>query len=175
MSSVRWKSGQVQAAIAKHLEDGLTSLGWMDVPPRWTSTPFRWDPDFDAEAFAEGTDMPTPNVVGLSLGNIPDVEPEELGDGLRSIDFPVFVDIYTESRGISLNLSDDIQAILAGELWTTSRYIPLYDQTQQPPTLMTDNALEARTVMARWPEGADRYKRRWRIVNFTARYYWVPS
>lgn len=173
--TIRFRSSQIQDSTARHLKAALTALGWLDDPPRWTDTPFVWDPDFDPEAVDESDGPPARNTIGLSIGDIADNVINDLGGGLQSVNVPIFVDLYSEKRGISLNLSDDLQQVLQGELWSPSRYIPLYDHSQDPPVLNTDVALEARLVEARWGTGTQSWRRTWRIVSFTGTLYYVGA
>lgn len=172
---MRWRTGHVQRSVARHLYSGLTSLGWFDDPARYTETPFVWEPDHDPDAVAAGNGPAKPNTIGLSIGDVPDILPQELGGGLQSQNIPVFVDIYAEKRGIARNLGDDVQGILQGEVWAPSRYVPFYDFSASTPTLVTDQAIEARGVEARWPVGAGDWRRRWRVVSFTAVVYWTGA
>ena len=165
---MRWRTGHVQASVSRHLHAGMTSIGWFDSPPRWTETPFVWDPDFNAEQVLAGGGPASTNTIGISLGDVPENSILDLGGGLQSINMPIFVDIYAENRNTARNVGDDIQQILQGELWATSRYIPLYDFAQTPPHLDTSQALEARLIEARWPPGAGDFRRNWRVVSFTA-------
>lgn len=170
---MRWRSGQVQASVSKHLKDGLSSLGWFDDPPRWTATNFVWDPDHDPEAVAAGNGPANPNTIGLSLGDVPDNSILDLGGGLQSVNIPVFIDIYAENRATARNLGDDIQQILQGELWTRTRYIPLFNHNVTPAVVDHTQALEARIVDARWTSGPGDWRRRWRVVSFTATVYFT--
>lgn len=174
---MRWPTRQMQASVALHLKTALTDLGWLADVPTLTEYPVRWDADHDAEGLVSAGGPQGENVIGLSLGDTPENREEEMGDGLLSVSVPVFLDIYGENRSIALNISDDIMAILQGQLWTPSRYIPLYDHSQDPPVLVTDRALEARLPEARWPSGGatgqavPEWRRRWRVVSFTATTY----
>lgn len=173
---MRWPTRQVQASIALHVKTALDDLGWFADVPTLTEYPVRWDADFDPEGMVSGGGPTGENLIGLSLGDTPDNVAQEMGGGLLAVNVPVFIDVYGEKRGVALNLSDDIQGVLQGELWTPSRYIPLYDHSQDPPVLVTDRALEARMVEAAWPSGGSgvavaEWRRRWRVVRFTATSY----
>ena len=173
---MRWPTRQTQASIALHIKTALTDLGWLADVPMHTEGLVRWEPDHDPEGLVSNGGPQGENLIGLSIGETPDNRPEEMGGGLLSVSIPVFIDIYGEKRGVALNISDDIQAVLQGELWTPSRYIPLYDHSQDPPQLVTDRALEAREVEAAWPSGGPgiavpEWRRRWRVVRFTATSY----
>jgi len=173
---LRWASRMMQRSISTHVKTGLTNLGWFATPPGFADNPITWDDDHDTEGAVAGGVAPVGNTVGLSIGDVPDSAVEELGGGLLSIDYPVFFDIYGENRSTALNIADDIVGILQGELWSPSRYIPLYDQSQSPPTLLTQECCEARLVEARWNVGTQvEWRRRWRIVTFTATRYYIGS
>lgn len=152
----------------------MASLGW--AAPTFAENPIHWDYDHDAEAVVAGGGPQVPNTVGLSLGAIPDHIEQELGatqGGLHAVAIPVFLDIYGESRAVALNLADDLTGILQGVLWAPSRYVPLYDLSVDPPTIIPDRACEMTGIEARWPAGRDvEWRRRWRIVNATATVYY---
>ena len=173
---MRWPTRQLQASVEKHLREGLTALDWFADPPVNTAHPVVWDPDHDTEGLVAGGGPQAENLIGLSVGDVPDTRPQEIGQGLVAVNVPVFVDIYGENRSVSLNLSDDVMGILQGEVWSNSRYVPFYDFSVTPALLVTDRAIEARIVEARWPgQGAGlaqvEWKRRWRVVSFTATCY----
>lgn len=177
---MRWPTRQLQASVEKHLREGLSSLLWLANPPIHTQHPLTWDPDHDTEGLVAGGGPQAQNLIGLSVGDVPDNMPQEIGQGLVAVNVPVFVDIYGENRSVALNLSDDVMGILQGEVWTPSRYIPFYDHSTNPPTLVTNRAIEARYVEARWPGaqaglGLVEWRRRWRVVSFTATMYFNTS
>lgn len=173
---MRWPTRQMQRSVALHLQSALTDLGWLADVPTQTEYVVRFDPDHDPEGLVSGGGPQGENLIGLSLGDVPENRPEEMGDGLVSVSVPVFIDIYGENRSTALNISDDVLQVLQGQLWTPSRYIPLYDHSQTPPLLVTDRALEAREIEAAWPSGGagtavPEWRRRWRVVKFTATTY----
>lgn len=172
---MRWPTRMLRASISLHIKSNLTTLGWFADPPGFAQHPINWDEDHDAEAVVAGGTPPPMNTVGLTVGDVPDAKARELGDGLTSIDYPVFLDVYGEDRSTAMNIADDIVGILQGAL-TPSRYIPLYDHSHDPAppdvsALITDETCEARLIEARWPTGMQEWRRRWRIVSFTATHY----
>lgn len=170
MTNLRWPTRSIQRAVGEHLKAGLTALGWFTSPrPDFAEFPITWDPEHDTEEVISGEGPAAPNTVGISTGDVPDQRPEELGGGLWSVSIPGFIDIYGENRSIALSIGDDVQRILQGQLWTPSSYIPLYDYTTLPKSLITDQTCEATLIEARWPGGgASEWRRKWRVVNFTA-------
>lgn len=179
MTALRWPTRTIQGSISDCLKSAMTTLGWFDPSKGWlaeTET-INWDPDHDVETAVAGQTPPKLNTVGISIGSIPDYVVQELGAGLQAVDIPVFIDIYGESRAIALNIADDLVAVLQGEQVKLSRYIPLYDHSVTPHTLITTMACEARLVESVWPSGGDtaEWKRGWRAIHFTATVYWVGA
>ena len=173
---MRWPTRQLQASIEKHLREGMTALGWFTDPPQHTADPVVWDPEHDTEGLVAGGGPQASNLIGLSVGDVPDTRPQEIGQGLVLVSVPVFLDVYGENRSVALNIGDDLQGILTGEVWSPSRFIPFHDFTTDPPTLVTDRAIEARLVEAVWPGTGSglqyaEWRRRWRVVRFTADVY----
>jgi hypothetical protein len=172
---LRWPTRQLHQSIANHLKAGMTALGWFEIPnPNGLTTGLLWDPDYDVEEHVLGDAAPVPNLIGISMEMTPDSRPQEMGGGIVSVSYPVTIDIYGENRSQALNMGDDIMAILRGEQWAPSRYIPLYDHSQTPPELLTDRVCEATLIEGRWPAGTQvEWRRRWRIVNFTAQEFYT--
>jgi len=177
---IRWPTRALKASVGLHVVTGLTSLGWMTDPPGFAQNPIHFDDDHDVEKIVAGGGPQVVNTVGLTVGDVPDAAAQELGGGLSSINYPVFFDIYGEDRSTALNIGDDIVGILQGAVLSTSRYIPLYDfsLTPAPPAssaLLTDQTCEARLIEAKWASGTQQaeWRRRWRIVTFTATVYFV--
>jgi hypothetical protein len=170
---MRWPIRSLQQSTSDHLKAAMTSLGWLPDMPGWATSPMVWAPDHDAENVAGGAG-PAPNTVGISVGTIDDRQYVELGSGLSATNVPVFIDIYGENRPMAMNIMDDITSVLSGDLVTTSRYIPLFDYSTDPPTLTLDMACEARLIQSRWaaqgPQPVE-WRKAWRIVNFTATLY----
>jgi hypothetical protein len=173
----RWATRHVQRSIAKRVWAALDDLGWFETEPGFAEHPITWDADHDTESAVAGEEAPPPNLVGLSMMDVPDSQVEECGAGLYSIDYPVTFDIYGENRSVASNISDDIQGILQGVL-APSRYIPLYDfSTVEDGVLVTEETCEARFIEARWVGGSGtEWRRRWRVVQFTAtRFFTGPG
>lgn len=173
--TLRWPTRQVYASVALHLRTGLDALGWFDNPPSLGNTLIAiWDDDHVPEAAVAGAEAPKPNTIGLSLGDLPDHRPQEIGGGLYAVEMPLFVDIYGETRSMSLTIADDVTGILQGALWASSRYVPLYDHSKTPAELLTDRACEVHDVEGRWPANADagaEWRRKWRVIAFSATVY----
>lgn len=172
---MRWRTRHILVNVNEHLRAGMTSLGWLATPPAFAENPITFAADHDPEAVIAGGGPAVPNTVGLSIGDVPDNKVQELGAGLYSIDYPVFIDIYGENRSTALNIGDDISGILQGELWAPSRYIPLYDRSVTPlGPVLTDQTCEVNQIEARWPAGmGQEWRRKWRIVSFTATLYFI--
>lgn len=171
---MRWRTRHVQVNVSEHLRAGMNSLGWFAVPPTFAEFPIDWAPDHDPETVVANGGPAKPNTVGVSVGDVPDNRTEELGGGLYSIAYPVFIDIYGENRSMAVNIGDDITGILQGELWAPSRYIPLYDRSLNPlGPVLVDQTCEAVQVEARWAGGTEEWRRKWRTVSFTATLYFI--
>src|SRR5687768_14927970 len=107
---MRFRGRHVHRTIALHLETELRALGWKTQEDVTLGSPVilgalpvsyeQFEPD-------EVVDI-QPNVVSITLGDEPSARDEELGDGLRELALPVFVDIYAENQSTALSIAADV-------------------------------------------------------------------
>jgi hypothetical protein len=177
VTNLRWRTVHLQNSVKDLLTAALTDLGWIADPiPSYITSPVSIEEDWDAEMALAGQGPNNPNTVGISTGDLGDSIPYELGSnfgGLMAYRYPVFMDVYGESRAVATRLSDDIRDVLLGELFTATRFLPIYDHSTSPATLVVDQPVEQCNVEARWPSGVGEqdWKRAWRVVAMTAVWY----
>lgn len=124
---IRYSSRAVHVSVVNYLDTALAALGWMDP----TTTPFG-APALDVRSAVprpHQTDLASivPGVVGITLGDNDDAEPQEVGGPLYLIEYPIFVDIYMDKDAHALAVAQDVWDICAGRLPGTSRYQPVTD------------------------------------------------
>lgn len=170
MAEIRFRSRHVRQTIADYIEAGLTDLGWVNAPTNFGAIPLTFQ-EVDPEEPQQGIQV-LPNTVSTSLGDEPDDEEYELGGGLESVEFPVFVDVYAENNSMAVSIASDIKQLLKHTV------IPVTDYTGTPTPHPTEY-MEFESVIG--PErppasiGATEFKRHWRVVKAIAVVYFVPD
>lgn len=169
LPALRFRSRHVQETIASYLKQYLAQLGWVDAPVNFGTTPvtFMLFPPEDERA-TKG-EIP-PNRIAITLGNEPDELEEQLGGGLYSVAYPLFVDIYGEHFSISRSIGNDVKDLL------TRKAIDLFDWTladeTHAPVQVPGAWIEFNNVAGpRMPAGAttaEGFRRYWRVVQAVA-------
>lgn len=171
--ALRFRYRHVHATLFGYVRSSLVALGWGNAAlpagdPANATVNFGTTPatyaDYQPDEAGIGI---KPNTVVVTLGNEPAAEDLELGDGLREVAIPVFVDIYGESQAIALSIASDVKNLFE------DHYVTVLDMTHAPPQL-TDELIELDKddVSFHRPEqsvGSQDFKRYWRIVASTAR------
>lgn len=157
---MRFRSRHVQQTIADFVEAGLTARGWVNPPVNFGATPVTFQ-----EVEPEDAARVAPNTVSTTIQDEDANRLEQLGGGLYSVDFNVFLDIYGESSSLSLSIADDVKQLLF------ERAIPVIDYSLTPPS-PTDEWIEFEDMTVERPLGtvsAVEFKRAWRTVKTFAK------
>lgn len=115
---MRHRQRHVHKTILEHLRTALDDGDWLGDQVPYGATPVTL---IDYEPQQAGV-TPAPNTVAVSIGDQGDDEPEEMGGGLLSCDYALFVDIYGENEPIGVAIADDIKAALSGQIITLRDY-----------------------------------------------------
>lgn len=166
--SLRFRIRHVHKTIADYLEAGLTQLGWVNQPVNFATTPMtflEFQPDEAGVSIAA-------NTVAITLGDEPAALDLEMGDGLREIAFPVFVDVYGANQSVAASIASDIKALLE------DRYMAVLDFTTSATGVPTAERIELDKddVSIEKPDaanGVQDFRRFWRVVKTTARVQYV--
>lgn len=165
---MRHRSRHVLQSVVQHLKTQLTALNWN------TTTGFNEHPvNLVAYMVDEKDTSIPPNTVAVNFGDESDEVGEELGDGLVSSTWVVFVDVYGENQAVALALADDIKDVFRGRINGLRPYLQLTDFTAVPPTVTMD-LLEFDGTERSKPLNND-YRRNWQVVKTTVTCYWNPS
>lgn len=160
---MRFRQRHVHKTLCDHVKSGLTTKGWVTPPVNFGVTPVTF-----VEAVPElgGTAIPR-NTVAITLGDEPEDKDEELGGGLISCDFVLFVDIFGEDASTAVSIASDVKDLLKYQI------LPVRDYTSNPSGLVTTATLELEDVMIETPPLATSNvdKRFWRVVKAMAVYY----
>jgi hypothetical protein len=156
---MRFRERHVHATIVKHVTDTLTTLGWVNPPINFGTTPVTF---LDYQPLEAGQ-TPAFNTVAISMGDQSDNEEYELG-GLLACRYTVFIDVYGENAPIGISIAEDIKDALSG------RVIGLLDFTSNAAGDATDAELEFQSVVVENIPTATTTidKRTWRAVKATA-------
>lgn len=160
---MRHRQRHLHKTIVEHLRGELTDLGWFDGlfgAPGITL--------IDYEPIAAGT-TPAVNTVAVSIGDQFEDKADELGGGVMSCTYVLFVDVYggPKNESVSVALADDIKDAL------TDVIVPLLDFTTDPAGDLTEHSIEFESVLVEViPSAATTLdKRTWRAVKAMARLY----
>ena len=171
--AIRHRSRHLRATMHNRLFDHLTLLGWIPTRlPDSSLTPVNFGADpivvLDYQPDERG-EIITTNTVAVSIGDVINDVDEELGAGLRSAWYPVFVDVYMATQALSDAVCDDVRDIFDNQVF------PLVNQIDQTDT---DEQIEIDEVIGpdRPPAGgaADQFKRYWRVMRIGTRLYYRP-
>lgn len=168
--SLRFRARHVHKTVADYVEAQLTSLGWVTTPVNFGTTPMtflEFQPDLAGLTIA-------PNTVAITLGDEPAADDEELGDGLRVIRFPVFVDVYGENQSIASSIASDVKRLLE------DAYMPVLDFTSQVNGVATTEYLELDKddLLVERPDaaaGLADFRRHWLVVKAMAQVHYVQD
>jgi hypothetical protein len=157
---MRHRQRHVHATIVKHVRDTLTAAGWVDDPVNFSSDPVTVI-DYEPQQAGE---TPALNTVAVSIDKQGEDQAFELGGGLTSCQYTVFIDIYGASEPIGVALGDDIKASIVDEI------IPLRDFTTDAAGVETDSQIEFEHIFVEQIPTATTTldKRSWRVVKTTA-------
>lgn len=168
--SLRFRVRHVHKTVADFIEAELTALGWVNPPVNFGTLPvtfLEFQPD-------EAGKPITANTVAITLGDEGPALDEELGDGLRQLEYPLFVDVYGANQSIAASIASDVKDILE------DRYFAVRDFTASPVGVPTSEQIELDkddlTVERPGASmGAADFRRYWRVVKSTVRVHYVQG
>ena len=165
MAATRFRSRHLRATMFNMISTELTALGWITPPINFNADPITvidYQPDERGEILAG-------NTVAVSLGDVVNDVDEEIGAGLRSAFYPVFVDVYMATQALSDAVCDDVRAIF------DTQYFFLVDQITGLPT--TEQIEIDQVIGPDRPAGSaslEQFKKYWRIMRIGTRLYYNP-
>lgn len=168
--SLRFRIRHVHKTVADYLEAEMTALGWVNSPVNFNTVPMtfvEFQPDEAGKAIAA-------NTVAITLGDEGAAEDEELGDGLRELAYPLFVDVYGANQSIAASIASDIKTLLE------DHYMPVLDFTANEVGVPTTERIELDKddVTVERPGaaiGAVDFRRFWRVVKTTVRVHYIED
>lgn len=175
MTALRFRARHVHRTIYQYVATSLATLGWPDVTAAEAGTVVNFGSN--GLTFMEFTPDESgikiaPNTVAITLGDEPAARDWELGGGLRALPFPVHVDVYGANQGIATSIASDVKTLFE------DRYMQVKDFTADPPVDSQEYLeFDKDDVSITRPPGtgATDFRRYWRVVNTTARIYYVPD
>lgn len=180
-AGLRFRRRHVQQTLAMFVRQNLVARGWGQRDP--SSDPaddptvnFGTSPLAYVSVLSENLTINPPklNTVSITIGDEPDDKLEQMGGGLYSVAYPLFVDVYGEAASTSIAVAGDVKAILSRQ------YIPVYDFTGSPPVQTDDEYIEFENVRgpivpAREPGASAEFRRHWRQIQADAIGYFTNS
>lgn len=157
---MRHRQRHLHATVVRHIRTALTSGGWVDAPVNFGTTPVTVI-DYEPQQAGE---TPALNTVAVSIGDQGADEEYELGGGISTCSYTLFVDIYGENEPIGVAIGDDIKDAL------TDTIIALRDFTTDAAGVDTEAQIEFEMVIVETVPTATSTldKRSWRSVKATA-------
>jgi hypothetical protein len=160
---MRFRQRHVHKTLVDYVVAELTDKGWVEDPVNFGVTPVTFVtavPEFGGTTIAR-------NTVAITLGDEPEDRDEELGGGLISCDFVLFVDVFGEDASTAVSIASDLKDSLK------HKKLPVRDYTSNPAGDVTTATLELEDVMIETPPVATTNvdKRFWRVVKAMAIYY----
>ncbi len=162
-------------SVFDHIDTGLVDLGWKVAGgfKEFPVTTQNWVPDE-----GQGTSQVQPNLVAVTILDEGEEVPEELGDGLVSIDVQLSVDIYGENQAVALAIAEDVKDLLRGRIDGYHRIIPIFDysavDTGGTRAALTGVWAENEDVV-RIPSQRTELRRQWQVVRWTCHVEYVPT
>ena len=168
--SLRFRIRHVHKTVADYIEAGLSDLGWVNDPVNFQTTPMtflEFQPD-------EAGEKILPNTVAITLGDEGAAEDEEMGDGLRELVYPLFVDVYGANQSIAASIASDVKWLLE------DRYLQVRDFTSDPAGVETSEQIELDKddVSVERPNasfGAADIRKYWRVVKTSVRVHYIED
>lgn len=158
---MRHRQRHLHKTVVEHVRQTLLDTAWLGPGPiNWGEpavTLLEYEPQ-------EAGETPARNTVAISIGNQNEDENEELGGGLHSCRYTLFIDIYPTRDPIGVAIADDIKFELVETI------IPLLDFTTDPAGVPTPAQIEFETVVVEAipTTSSTLDKRVWRAVKATA-------
>ncbi len=167
---MRFRVRHVHKTIADYLEAELDRLGWVREPINFGTTPMTF---LEFQPDEAGTTIAA-NTVAITLGDEPAAADLEMGDGLREIAYPLFVDVYGANQSIAASIASDIKQLLE------DRYMAVLDFSASSAGVATAERIELDKddVSVEKPDaasGAQDFRRFWRVVKTTARVHYIED
>lgn len=160
---LRFRQRHVHKTCVDYIRTGLDTLGWVNPPVNFGTRAVSF-----VEIQPDEAGVPVqPNTVAVTIGNEPEDLAEELGAGLTSCEYVLFVDVYGIDQSVAVSIASDIKDLLKNTI------IGLLDYTSNATGDATTAEIEFDSVVIDKPivaaTGPD--KRYWRIVKAIARLY----
>lgn len=157
---MRHRQRHLHKTVVEHVRAALDDLSWFHNPAPFGTTPvtlMEYEPQ-------QAGETPKHNTVSVSIGDEGEDEVYELGGGMHSCRYVVFVDVYGTNEPIGVAISGDVKDAL------TEQVIPLRDFTTDPAGVVTDAQIEFESVLVESIPTATSTldKRSWRAVKATA-------
>jgi hypothetical protein len=105
MTLPRHPSRHVHATVYNRVVSGLTTLGWVTGSVNFATTPLTL---LDFQPEERGVTI-VPNTVAVSLGDVEKDSLEQVGGGLWSRRYPIFIDVFGVEQSITDAICDDVR------------------------------------------------------------------
>lgn len=165
MTALRFRQRHVHQSCVDYLKESLDDLGWVTAPINFGTQAITF---IEIQPEEAGVKV-EPNTVAITIGDEPEDLEEELGAGLMSCEYVLFVDVYGIDQSIAVSIAGDIKDLLRNKLIALRSYTTVIAGTETADTIEFDSVVIDKPATA--AAGPD--KRYWRIVKSIARLYYV--
>lgn len=158
MAWLRHSLRHVHRTVFDALSTGMTSLGWTGTNPPYGALPVTLISEYPKEFDLVKAAL-VPNKIAITYGIEFPTNWIELGGTLASQEVPFFADVYAETEGIALAMTNDIRDLLLGRFPVLMKNrMPVKDYSSGTPVDLTDWRIEfaevERIPVQGRPEGA---------------------
>lgn len=170
--SLRFRYRHVHQTVADYIIEALEALGWGNAG-KAHDDPINLVVNFETDPATYVTFQPdeagkpiVANTIAITLGDEPAADDNEMGSTLRTVQFPVFVDIYGANQSIAQSIASDVKRLFE------DRYLLVKDYTADAISTAEQVEFDKDDVDITKPiasVGATDFKRYWRVVKTTAR------
>lgn len=164
MTALRFRARHVHKTLAKTIEAGLDTLGWVHTPINFKTTKVTFLEYQPEDASAEIKK----NTVAVTLGDEGSDEPLELGaaqGGLWAVQYPFFVDIYGVDAPIALSIASDVKDVVAD----LGMYVKNFNDSSAGVDSQDYLRIERESIVIERPPASvmatDEIHRHWRCVK----------
>lgn len=158
---MRFAPRHVHQTVVDFAAAALEAAGWVEDPINFGTSAVTVS---STEPEVGQMQLPTGNAVHITLGDEPPTWEEELGGGVESVNFPVFVDVFGVNETIALSIASDLKDAFRNTV------IALMDYTDTSPA-DSGHRIEFEMVMVETPQATGVDRRRWRVVKTIAHTY----
>jgi hypothetical protein len=161
---MRHRTRHIHQTLVQHVTGKLDELGWVSDPVNYGTSAVNVQ---SVEPYGEGAVQPDGNLVHVTIDDSSEDQDEELGGGLISAHYILFIDVIGLSIPLSVAIADDMRLAIKNQV------IPVLDFTSNPlGVAQAGHWIEFDNIDVDVPPAASSVdKRTWRVVSALVNVY----